>query len=197
MCPSAKLAGEYRRASTLSAGRPLFGHSARAKTPENPAPANGQPPTASLPALFFFYQPQLFKASTLHLLHFPSAPSLPIYQNGQLCRQRRSQDCAGPAPSLRGHCESFQRREFPPPTRRRQLLTFGPHSLSTRTSTTRPRVSHINWSCAIAADDFVAALEVKLKAPNNVNFTAKGTSAHDGPVSSSVRISDYMRHWQR
>lgn len=31
-----------------------------------------------------------------------------------------------------------------------------------------------------------AALEVKLKAPNGVNFTAKGTSAHDGPVSSSL-----------
>ncbi|KAF2740619.1 mitochondrial porin-like protein [Polyplosphaeria fusca] len=31
-----------------------------------------------------------------------------------------------------------------------------------------------------------AALEVKLKAPNGVNFTAKGTSSHDGPVSSSL-----------
>ncbi|EMD97813.1 hypothetical protein COCC4DRAFT_200867 [Bipolaris maydis ATCC 48331] len=31
-----------------------------------------------------------------------------------------------------------------------------------------------------------AALEVKLKAPNGVNFTAKGTSAHDGPVTSSL-----------
>ncbi|KAF2471647.1 uncharacterized protein BDR25DRAFT_303144 [Lindgomyces ingoldianus] len=31
-----------------------------------------------------------------------------------------------------------------------------------------------------------AALEVKLKAPNGVSFTAKGTSAHDGPVSSSL-----------
>ncbi|KAL6703234.1 Mitochondrial porin [Coniothyrium glycines] len=31
-----------------------------------------------------------------------------------------------------------------------------------------------------------AALEVKLKAPNGVNFTAKGVSAHDGPVSSSL-----------
>ncbi|KAJ4294632.1 Mitochondrial porin [Kalmusia sp. IMI 367209] len=31
-----------------------------------------------------------------------------------------------------------------------------------------------------------AQLEVKLKAPNGVNFTAKGTSAHDGPVSSSL-----------
>jgi voltage-dependent anion channel protein 2 len=32
-----------------------------------------------------------------------------------------------------------------------------------------------------------AALEVKLKAPNGVNFTAKGTAAHqDGPVSSSL-----------
>ncbi|KAF2198730.1 hypothetical protein GQ43DRAFT_483056 [Delitschia confertaspora ATCC 74209] len=32
-----------------------------------------------------------------------------------------------------------------------------------------------------------AALEVKLKAPNGVNFTAKGTSAHqDGPISSSL-----------
>ena len=34
----------------------------------------------------------------------------------------------------------------------------------------------------------LAALEVKLKAPNGVNFTAKGTSAHDGPVTSSVSI---------
>ncbi|KAH8730197.1 eukaryotic porin/Tom40 [Phaeosphaeriaceae sp. PMI808] len=31
-----------------------------------------------------------------------------------------------------------------------------------------------------------AALEVKLKAPNGVNFTAKGTSAHSGPVTSSL-----------
>ncbi|KAF2184318.1 hypothetical protein K469DRAFT_781689 [Zopfia rhizophila CBS 207.26] len=31
-----------------------------------------------------------------------------------------------------------------------------------------------------------AALEVKLKAPNGVNFTAKGTSQHEGPVSSSL-----------
>ncbi|KAF2262272.1 hypothetical protein CC78DRAFT_534933 [Lojkania enalia] len=31
-----------------------------------------------------------------------------------------------------------------------------------------------------------AALEVKLKAPNGVNFTAKGTSPHGGPVSSSL-----------
>jgi voltage-dependent anion channel protein 2 len=31
-----------------------------------------------------------------------------------------------------------------------------------------------------------AALEVKLKAPNGVGFTAKGLSAHDGPVSSSL-----------
>ncbi|CAI6338629.1 unnamed protein product [Periconia digitata] len=31
-----------------------------------------------------------------------------------------------------------------------------------------------------------AALEVKLRAPNGVNFTAKGTSAHDGPVTSSL-----------
>jgi voltage-dependent anion channel protein 2 len=31
-----------------------------------------------------------------------------------------------------------------------------------------------------------AALEVKLKAPNGVNFTAKGTSAHDGPDTSSL-----------
>ncbi|KAF2004960.1 hypothetical protein P154DRAFT_519015 [Amniculicola lignicola CBS 123094] len=31
-----------------------------------------------------------------------------------------------------------------------------------------------------------AALEVKLKAPNGVNFTVKGVSAHDGPLSSSL-----------
>ncbi|KAF2127234.1 hypothetical protein P153DRAFT_344679 [Dothidotthia symphoricarpi CBS 119687] len=31
-----------------------------------------------------------------------------------------------------------------------------------------------------------AALEVKLKAPNGVNFTAKGTSPHSGPVTSSL-----------
>jgi voltage-dependent anion channel protein 2 len=31
-----------------------------------------------------------------------------------------------------------------------------------------------------------AALEVKLKAPNGVNFTAKGVSPHSGPVSSSL-----------
>ncbi|KAL5120106.1 Mitochondrial porin [Pleosporales sp. CAS-2024a] len=31
-----------------------------------------------------------------------------------------------------------------------------------------------------------AALEVKLKAPNGVNFTAKGTSPHNGPVTSSL-----------
>jgi len=31
-----------------------------------------------------------------------------------------------------------------------------------------------------------AALEVKLKTPDGVNFTAKGTSSHDGPISSSV-----------
>ncbi|KAF2490691.1 mitochondrial porin-like protein [Lophium mytilinum] len=31
-----------------------------------------------------------------------------------------------------------------------------------------------------------AALEVKLKTPDGVNFTAKGTSAHDGPISSSI-----------
>ncbi|KAF2872388.1 mitochondrial porin-like protein [Massariosphaeria phaeospora] len=31
-----------------------------------------------------------------------------------------------------------------------------------------------------------AALEVKLKAPNGVGFTAKGTSQHDGPVTSSL-----------
>ncbi|KAF2801178.1 mitochondrial porin-like protein [Melanomma pulvis-pyrius CBS 109.77] len=31
-----------------------------------------------------------------------------------------------------------------------------------------------------------AALEVKLKAPNGVNFTAKGTSSHKGPVTSSL-----------
>ncbi|EDU47211.1 outer mitochondrial membrane protein porin 1 [Pyrenophora tritici-repentis Pt-1C-BFP] len=31
-----------------------------------------------------------------------------------------------------------------------------------------------------------ASNDVKLKAPNGVNFTAKGTSAHDGPVTSSL-----------
>ncbi|OCK72728.1 hypothetical protein K432DRAFT_387710 [Lepidopterella palustris CBS 459.81] len=31
-----------------------------------------------------------------------------------------------------------------------------------------------------------SALEIKLKAPTGVAFTAKGTSSHDGPVSSSV-----------
>jgi len=31
-----------------------------------------------------------------------------------------------------------------------------------------------------------AALEVKLKTPDGVNFTAKGTSSHDGPISSSL-----------
>jgi voltage-dependent anion channel protein 2 len=31
-----------------------------------------------------------------------------------------------------------------------------------------------------------AALEVKLKAPNGVNFTAKGVSPHSGPVASSL-----------
>lgn len=31
-----------------------------------------------------------------------------------------------------------------------------------------------------------AALEVKLKAPNGVNFVAKGTSPHSGPVTSSL-----------
>ncbi len=36
------------------------------------------------------------------------------------------------------------------------------------------------------ADRFTAALEVKLKAPNGVNFTAKGTSSHDGAFPLSV-----------
>jgi voltage-dependent anion channel protein 2 len=40
---------------------------------------------------------------------------------------------------------------------------------------------------------FVAALEVKLKAPNGVNFTAKGTSAHNGPVTSSVSLDKVDR----
>jgi hypothetical protein len=38
------------------------------------------------------------------------------------------------------------------------------------------------------ADRSPAALEVKLKAPNGVNFTAKGVSPHSGPVASSVCI---------
>lgn len=46
----------------------------------------------------------------------------------------------------------------------------------------------IQWRFA-HANNCVAQLEVKLKAPNGVNFTAKGTSAHDGPVSSSVCAS--------
>ncbi|KAF5845694.1 hypothetical protein GGP41_009541 [Bipolaris sorokiniana] len=46
-----------------------------------------------------------------------------------------------------------------------------------------------------------AALEVKLKAPNGVNFTAKGTSAHDGPVTSSppgiwgTSVTGYRLNW--
>lgn len=60
-------------------------------------------------------------------------------------------------------------------------------SSSTRTSTTLLQVRHINNRRPACADNSAAQLEVKLKAPNGVNFTAKGTSAHDGPVSSSVR----------
>lgn len=33
-----------------------------------------------------------------------------------------------------------------------------------------------------------AALEVKSKAPNGVNFNAKGRSAHDGPITGSVGV---------
>lgn len=33
-----------------------------------------------------------------------------------------------------------------------------------------------------------AALEVKSKAPNGVNFNVKGRSAHDGPITGSVGI---------
>lgn len=32
----------------------------------------------------------------------------------------------------------------------------------------------------------LANLEVKSKAPNGVNYTVKGKSAHDGPISGSV-----------
>lgn len=33
-----------------------------------------------------------------------------------------------------------------------------------------------------------AALEVKSKAPNGVNFNVKGRSAHEGPITGSVSI---------
>ncbi|OCK91086.1 uncharacterized protein K441DRAFT_228266 [Cenococcum geophilum 1.58] len=39
-----------------------------------------------------------------------------------------------------------------------------------------------------------AALEVKLKAPNGVAFTAKGTSSHDGPVSGSIEAKKAIKN---
>lgn len=41
-----------------------------------------------------------------------------------------------------------------------------------------------------------AALEVKSKAPNGVNFTAKGRSAHDGPITGSVGLFILRRHFR-
>jgi hypothetical protein len=70
-----------------------------------------------------------------------------------------------------------------------QLLTLPPSSLSIRTSTTLPQVGDTNSAARATTYIPVAALEVKLKAPNGVNFTAKGTSAHNGPVTSSVSCS--------
>lgn len=52
-----------------------------------------------------------------------------------------------------------------------------------------PQVRRTHWRCLARANNRAAQLEVKLKAPNGVNFTAKGTSAHDGPVSSSVCLN--------
>jgi len=40
-----------------------------------------------------------------------------------------------------------------------------------------------------------AALEVKSKAPNGVNFTAKGRSAHEGPITGSVGILIISQHF--
>jgi len=40
-----------------------------------------------------------------------------------------------------------------------------------------------------------AALEVKSKAPNGVNFNVKGRSAHDGPITGSVRIVILAEHF--
>ncbi|OMP83647.1 Mitochondrial outer membrane protein porin [Diplodia seriata] len=39
----------------------------------------------------------------------------------------------------------------------------------------------------------LAVLEVKLKSPNGVAVTTKGTSAHDGPINGSVRLSGLIR----
>ncbi|OCL10815.1 hypothetical protein AOQ84DRAFT_208186 [Glonium stellatum] len=39
-----------------------------------------------------------------------------------------------------------------------------------------------------------AALEVKLKAPTGVAFTAKGTSSHDGPVSGSIEAKKAIKN---
>lgn len=47
------------------------------------------------------------------------------------------------------------------------------------------------------ADVSLAALEVKLKAPNGVNFTAKGVSPHSGPIASSVRSIAYSGKRQK
>lgn len=41
-----------------------------------------------------------------------------------------------------------------------------------------------------------AALEVKSKAPNGVNFNVKGRSAHDGPITGSVGISNIGKNFR-
>jgi len=41
-----------------------------------------------------------------------------------------------------------------------------------------------------------AALEVKSKAPNGVNFTARGRSAHDGPITGSVGVLIIGQHFR-
>lgn len=41
-----------------------------------------------------------------------------------------------------------------------------------------------------------AALEVKSKAPNGVNFIAKGRSAHDGPITGSVGVLIIGQHFR-
>ena len=42
----------------------------------------------------------------------------------------------------------------------------------------------------------IANLEVKSKAPNGVNYTVKGKSAHNGPLTGSVRLL-YIWKWDR
>ena len=62
------------------------------------------------------------------------------------------------------------------------------NSSLTRTSTTPTLVSFVRFTLGVLyqADNPLASLEVKSKAPNGVTFNVKGKSAHEGPIAGSV-----------